>query len=78
MKRELLKAEDGTTFHGGVTEVGPGEFRAHCYAQLNSGSHVDIEQPDSEMFDSREASIAWIESTAKARGFSRYRLEQPK
>lgn len=75
MKRPALKPEDGAQFRGGVTEVEPRLYRARCYAQLDSGSHIDTEAPDYEMCDIREGAIAWIERAAAARGFSRYVLE---
>ena len=69
MKRPLLKAEDGAKFYGSVTEISRGLFRAHCYAQLDSGDRVLTESPDYEMCRSWDDCIEWVESTGVKRGF---------
>lgn len=69
MSQPALMAEDGAKFFGGVNEVEPGVYRAHCYAQLDSGGHIDIESPDYEMFENYNAGKAWIHARAARRGF---------
>jgi len=67
----LLKIEDGAQFCGAVTYIEPGLYRAHCYALIDGGSSIDMELPEHEMCDSRDAGVRWIKRRAAARGFNR-------
>jgi hypothetical protein len=68
MKQQALKAQDGATFCGCVSEVDPGIYCAKCWAELG----YLYEHPDSEMFRTETEGIAWIKFKALSRGFDRW------
>ena len=72
MPRSGLLPEDGATFRAHIDTIEEGArilFQATYRVQLDFKSHVDVETPDIETFDTREQARTWIHQTAAARGF---------
>jgi hypothetical protein len=69
-----LLPEDGATFHAQIDAIEEGAstlFRASYCVQLDLRSHVDMETPDMEVFETNEQARTWLHQRAAARGFKR-------
>jgi hypothetical protein len=75
MKRPVLGAEDGATFHGRVVPV-DGQFRAKCWAELALPTSHQAEEERCRICDTQLDAEYWIHEQAIARGFERYSLSR--
>jgi hypothetical protein len=68
LRRPLLKPEDGAKFYGHVKRAGDA-YLASCHAELDNGSSIDVEQPETMPCQTLEAGFTWIDQLAADRGF---------
>jgi hypothetical protein len=71
-----LRAADGATLYGSVTDTGGGRFRAAFYAAILDRPPYISESPEYRMFNTRDEGVAWIDRQAAALGFAAWFYER--